>query len=86
MIKALKKIFDKKKQTQEDVKMIRSQWDLMGTRMLVESMTLYKSIDVRALTITQQLLTQNTLKDDEGVKIMKPKIEELKTQTEKLIK
>lgn len=58
----------------------------MGTRMLVESMTLYKSIDVRALTLTQQLLTQNTLKDDEGVKIMKPKIEELKTQTEKLIK
>ena len=58
----------------------------MGTRMLVENMTLYKSIDVRALTLTQQLLTQNTLKDEEGVKIMKPKIEELKTQTEKLIK
>ena len=70
MIKALKKIFDKKKQTQEDIKMIRSQWDLMGTRMLVESMTLYKSIDVRALTLSQQLLTQNTLKDEEGIKII----------------
>ena len=52
----------------------------------METCLLLWSIKVRALTITHQLLSTNMTKDEEGNKIWKPKIEELKLEVEKFIK
>ena len=66
--------------------MIRNQFDRLGRRNMAETLCLLWSIQVRALTITHQLMSTNTLKDEEGVKLMKPKVEEIKTNIENIIK
>jgi hypothetical protein len=63
----------------EDYKMVKKvAYDLWGKKNMLENQNLFDSIKIRGLTIYYQLLGKCTLKDEEGNKIHKTLIEELK--------
>lgn len=53
---------------------------VLGQKLMLESSNLMDSVQVRALDIVRQLLASGKAKDDDGVKIFKEPIEEVKLE------
>lgn len=80
----LKKVMDRGRT--EDYKKVKEQFGLWGTKTMKENQNLLDSIRIRTLTITYQVLALSTRKNDEGEKVHKAEIENIKTEIEGWLK